>query len=415
MKLSTLNKKMDGARGVLERPGAAYDQRSARISLQAFEQELKVLFSTQPHQIVAKASGSTRLDAGLPKINSWLADLGQSELAAQLRSAGTIEYVTRTKTWVGQNLGNALPALLVGLNVWNVYNTAKQAQNDGNFTEDELRNLGSSAAYAANAFAALWVGPAWSRAGAMSGEAGRITYRLAQASYSQWLGEAKAIEETSGSVRATAANEMAALSKGLILRTLTWAALGAVATGVEAWQLSKDIQGATSDTEEKLLKTKRIIVMGMSSIAGVQTIGAFLGYWFGFAWVMSNPVTIILAVLGVAYLMITMAANRYKREGLRLWLYRCNWGRGATPEWLENDGHSKQMQELLETLQRPSVLGKSLYYGGGSTPRKSFGFWAQIQLPAALGGNNVALQAAMVENNIFTKNSLEVTTNGFYE
>lgn len=417
MKLSTLNKKMDGARGVLERPGAAYDQRSARISLQAFEQELKVLFSTQPHQIVAKASGSTRLDAGLPKINSWLADLGQSELAAQLRSAGTIEYVTRTKTWMGQNLGNALPALLVGLNVWNVYNTAKQAQNDGNFTKDELRNLGSSAAYAANAIAALWVGPAWSRAGAMSLEVGEKTLKLAQASYAQWIDEAKTAIKTngSGSTDVTAANKMATYSKGLILRTLTWAVFGVIATGLEAWQLSKDIEGATSDTEKNLLKTKRIIVLGMFAIAGIQTVGAALGFWFGFAWVMSNPVTIILAVLGVAYLMITMAANRYKREGLRLWLYRCNWGRGALPEWLGSDGHSKQMQTLLETLQRPSVVGRALYYGGGSTPRKSFGFWAQIQFPASLDGINVALQPAMIQNNYFSKNKLEATQAGFYD
>ncbi|MDD2050897.1 hypothetical protein, partial [Pseudomonas putida] len=76
-------------------------------------------------------------------------------------------------------------------------------------------------------------------------------------------------------------------------------------------------------------------------------------------------------------------ANRFKREGLRLWLYRCSWGRGATPECLDNDGHLKQMTSLMETLQRPTVMGRTLYYGGGSTPRKPLGFWVQIQVPAA--------------------------------
>lgn len=418
IKLATLNNKITGAKGVLSRPGAAYDQRSARISLQAFEQELKALFLTQPYQIVAKASGSTRLDAGIPKINSWLADLGQSELAAQMKSAGTMAYVTRTKTWMGQNLGSALPALLVGLNVWNVYNTAKQAQNDGKFTADEWRNLGASAGYAANAIAALWVGPAWSRAGAMSLEVGERTLKLAQASYLQWLDTAKtaATASGSGSAEAATANKMVTLSKGLIWRTVTWAALGVFATGMEAWQLSQDVSGATSSEEKALLWTKFGVVLGMSFVAAGQLVGAALGSFFGFAWVMSNPVIIIAAVLGIAYLMITMAANRYKREGLRLWLYRCNWGRGTNPEWLGDEGHPKQMQALLETLQRPSVLGRALYYGGGSTPRKWVGFWIQIQVPNALQGQALTLQAAMIKKALlFGNDDLQATTIGFYE
>ncbi|MFS2196868.1 hypothetical protein ACCD02_32650, partial [Pseudomonas sp. Pseusp88] len=117
------------------------------------------------------------------------------------------------------------------------------------------------------------------------------------------------------------------------------------------------------------------------------------GYWYGFAWVMSTPVAIILAVLGIAYLMTTMAANRYKREGLRLWLYRCNWGRGSTGQ-----GHAVQMRDLLRILQRPSVVGRAVQYSGHRNPRASSGFWVQIQLPAGLAGMAVGLQAAIFEN-----------------
>ncbi|WP_339496258.1 T6SS effector BTH_I2691 family protein [Pseudomonas sp. RA_105y_Pfl2_P56] len=417
MKLITLNNKMSDAKGVLSRPGAAHDQRSARISMQAFEEELKNLFLARPNQLVAKASGSTRLSAGVPKINNWLADLGRSELASQLRTAGTMEYVTSTKNWMGQNLGNALPALLVGLNVWNVYTIAKQAQNDGDFTKAEWRNFGSAAAYAANAIAALWVGPAWSRAGAMSLEVGEKTLKLAQASYLQWIDEAKTVIKTSGigSAEATAANKMATYSKGLIFRTVTWAFFGAVATGVEAFQISEDVGDASSQEEKLLLWSKFGVVLGMSLVASGQLVGASLGYWFGFAWVMSNPVTIILAILGIAYLMITMAANRYKREGLRLWLYRCNWGRGATPEWLGDEGHSKQMQDLLETLQRPSLGGRALYFGGGSTPKKCLGFWVQILFPKALAGKEVMLQPVMIEKNYLSSDEIQITSKNFYE
>ncbi|MGE9840315.1 hypothetical protein, partial [Pseudomonas sp. UM16] len=79
-----------------------------------------------------------------------------------------------------------------------------------------------------------------------------------------------------------------------------------------------------------------------------------------FAWIMSTPVTITLALLGIAYLMVSMAANRFKREGLRLWLYRCSWGRGATPASQGEEGHLEQMQMLLETLQRPTVMARAL-------------------------------------------------------
>ena len=87
---------------------------------------------------------------------------------------------------------------------------------------------------------------------------------------------------------------------------------------------------ATSKAEETALNVKMYALMGMTAVAGVQLVGSALGFWFGFAWVMSNPVTIIIALLGVIYLIASMVANQYKREGLRLWLYRSSWGKSPT-------------------------------------------------------------------------------------
>ena len=165
IKVATVQKRITSAKRVLTHPAAAHDQRAARSSVAAHEAQLKNLMLERPNQIVARASGSTRLSAGLPTINQWLGDLGRSEVMAQLKIAGTLPYLTRTKAWMNQNLGSALPALLVGLNVWNVFTSANKAHNDGQFSADEWRTLGANAGYAANAIAALWVGPAWSRAG----------------------------------------------------------------------------------------------------------------------------------------------------------------------------------------------------------------------------------------------------------
>ncbi|MBM3108790.1 hypothetical protein IIE18_27095, partial [Pseudomonas sp. V1] len=322
------------------------------------------------------------------------------------------QYLARTKAWMGQNLGTALPAVLVGLNAWNLWNTAKQASNDGQFTAEEWRVLSANAAYAGNAIAALWVGPAWNRAGGMVAKLGTRTLKVAQAGYTHWLQAAQTV--ASGSSQAAVAQEFAAVSKGLILRTVTWATLGAVAAGLEAWQISKEADRATSEEETTLLHWKKYVVTIMALTSTTQLIGAGLGYWFNFAWVMATPITIVLATLGIAYLLITMAANSYKREGLRLWLYRCSWGRGAETEWMANKGHPLQMRALLETLQRPTVVGRSLYYGGGSTPRKWLGFWVQVQLPATLAGKELTLQPAMVDKTYFCKAGLQLTPNNFY-
>ncbi|MDZ5605531.1 hypothetical protein SJI00_22430, partial [Pseudomonas sp. RP23018S] len=99
-----------------------------------------------------------------------------------------------------------------------------------------------------------------------------------------------------------------------------------------------------------------------------------------------GPAIVITVVLGVAYLLVSMAANRYRREGLRLWLYRCNWGYGAIPKWTEESGHADQMQSLLNILLRPSVLGKASIYRGERMPEKWLGHWIQIQFSATLEG-----------------------------
>lgn len=163
-----------------------------------------------------------------------------------------------------------------------------------------------------------------------------------------------------------------------------------------------------------MLSWKQYSAATIAAVATGQLIGARLGYWFSFAWVMSTPVTIILALLGITYLMVSMAANRVKREGLRLWLYRCSWGRGATAQWQGEKGHLEQMQALLETLQRPTVVGRALSHGGGSTPRRWLGFWVQIQLPTALAGKDLTLQPTVVQRRTFTHDVLEATEDSFY-
>lgn len=410
--VTLVQKKITGTKSVLHRPGAPHDQHAARIALHGLEMQMKDLFLRRPNQITATTGGGSRLTTEWRTVNGWLDDLGQAEVLTQQKMAGTPEHANRVKAWMGQNLGTALPALLIGLNAWNVFSSANQARNDGRFTAAEWRTLAANAGYAGNAIAALWVGPAWNRAGKMTTELGRTSLKVAEAGYAAWLKAATSSSSTRA--QATTAGEFAAFSKGLILRTVTWAALGTIAAMVEAWQISEDINDATSELEKTVLTWKRFIVGGMGAAATVQLLGAGLGYWFTFAWVMAAPVTILLALLGIAYLLITMVANRYKREGLRLWLYRCNWGLGAIPGWQGSQGHRSQMMGLLETLQRPSVVGKALFQMHERRPAEWHGFWLHIQIPRLLAGKELKLQPALVKKNHISSDQLLVMADSFY-
>ncbi|MDZ5605490.1 hypothetical protein SJI00_22225, partial [Pseudomonas sp. RP23018S] len=178
----------------------------------------------------------------------------------------------------------------------------------------------------------------------------------------------------------------------------------------------EDLDAVTSPEENVLLKTKLAVVSTMFFSASVQLIISVLGIIRGFAWVMSSPAIIATAVLGVAYLLISMAANHFKREGLRLWLYRCNWGRGAIPEWIESHGHADQMQSLLNILMRPSVFAKAFIYGGERTPQKWLGHWIQIQFPALLEGQLVALQPVLLrKKTLSNEEAVHIATRNFYD
>lgn len=153
----------------------------------------------------------------------------------------------------------------------------------------------------------------------------------------------------------------------------------------------------------------------MSVVAGVQLVGSALGFWFGFAWVMSNPVTIIIALLGMVYLISSMVANQYKREGMRLWLYRSSWGK--SPFWTHSDeDHKNELRTLKEICLRPSLAARAstLPYSGRG-PRMYTGFWLQLLLPSELAGKAVKLQPAMVDSGWFSDRLVHGMADKFYD
>ncbi|TLX64203.1 hypothetical protein DN820_07770 [Stutzerimonas nosocomialis] len=404
MQYAQLNKKIKGLQRTLALPGKGTDKRSARIQLQDIEQKFETLNLQRPNEVVGAIAKGTRIASTQTRqVNAWLATLGQSELMEQLqlKAKSAAGYAARSRQWVNQELGGSLPVLVAGLNVWNFINSLDKARNDGTFSEDELRTVGANAAYTANALMALWTVPAWNKWAKLEQAIGRNTTQLARAGARAWL--------KTGEVEASL------MARQLVLRTMGMAAFGAIAAGVEAWQVSKDVDTATSKAEETALNVKMYTLMAMTTVAGAQLIGSALGFWFGFAWIMSNPVTIIIALLGVIYLISSMIANQYKREGLRLWLYRSSWGK--SPIWTHsNEDHKDELRTLKEICLRPSLATRAStlpYYGRG--PRIYTGFWLQLLLPSELAGTAVKLQPAMVDSGWFSDSLMQGMADRFYD
>ncbi|OEC35027.1 hypothetical protein A7D27_26600 [Pseudomonas sp. 1D4] len=384
MKMQTLLKKMAGQQQVIARPGKGVDKRAAQVQLAQLHAQRQELELRRPHEVTGAIHTTTRLtQVNATEITYLLATLGQSELLdqLQLKARNAAAYAARAQKWFNRELGGSLPVLVAGLNVWNTLNSLENAKRDGIFTAAELRTVSANAAYTANALMALWTVPAWNKWAKLEGNIRGRTTQLAKAGVTSW---------------ASRNPGYATLARRLILRTMGMAAFGAIAAGVEAWQVHQDVGSATSQEEAVLLKMKLGALGGMALMSGVQLIGSGLGFWFGFAWVMSTPITLIVAVLGVLYLLVSLAANHFKREGLRRWLYLCSWGKA--PRWDHSDDqHKHELNALSEICLRPSVVARATalpYYDRG--PRTYTGFWVQVLVPAELAGHEVTLQPAMV-------------------
>ncbi|MWV14740.1 hypothetical protein F3I16_01670 [Pseudomonas sp. L-22-4S-12] len=405
MDSAQLTKKISGQQGPLNRPGTpAHDRRAAQIQLAQLEAQRLGLDLSKPHEVTGAIATQTHTThVQVQQTQHWLATLGQAELLEQLqlKAKNAAAYAARTHHWVNQNLGGSLPVLVAGLNLWNFRNTLAQAEKDGIFSADELRTIGANAAYTGNALMALWVVPAWNRWAKLEAVIGNRTTQLAKAGATAWLKAGQA--------------DFSRLAHKLVLRTLSMAALGAIAAGLEAWQVSKDLDKSTSSEEKLALRAKQFSLGLMTLISGAQIVGSTLGFWFSFAWVMSGPVAVLIAVLGVLYLLSSMVANHYKREGLRLWLHRCSWGKA--PQWSHSDDDHKAAQRALaEICLRPSLLARAtaapLYDRG---PRRYTGFWLQLLLPAELDGHAVHLQPAMIDRGWFEDDLMQGLEGTFYE
>ncbi|WP_134676536.1 T6SS effector BTH_I2691 family protein [Ectopseudomonas khazarica] len=370
--------------------GARHEQAAANRQLSQLYEEQQLLKAAEPDAILAR--GEVRVQQRTTLIEQrveFLHSLGKSEAIAQMELKGRnyAAYLERVKKWMASGLGTGLASLVAALNIWNFKNTMDQARADGHWSQDDVKALSSAGAQLGNAIMALALMPSWTKISKLSVEAivnrTPVTTKLAEVSIQSWV---------------SANAELSAMVRAFALRAAGMATLGVIANGVDAWMLENAVDKASASDERLALKTKQFAAIGMTGISGAQLffgVRAALGYtavgFFFASWILWG-----FFIVGVIYLAATFIANNLKREGLKLWLWRCCWTQDKASYWPDtSQGHSDELKALHEILMRPTICAKTNTGSYGTSSVQ-----LQIALPAELAGKQVRLHPIMVENGL---------------
>src|SRR5690606_25658894 len=382
MEQQTIARQRRGQQGTLSRSGNWYDKKSARQNLRALDVALQDHYSNRPRHVYGVLKGQSRsITISVQQLEVLLFTVGQSEAQTQLHLKATspAAYAARTKAWVDLNLGGTLPVLLAGLGLWNLMVTTRAVRHDGYLTGEEKNQLLTSLATAGAWLMALRGRRMWARGGNMVGEIDGDTVKLTKDGARGWLKEGQ--------------DPQARLAQGLIARTAGMAALNVIAAASEIVQIDRQMERATSQEQTEALNLQLGSLYAMGFLGSIQTLGSLSGLYFNFAWVMGGWMIGLLAIVGLVYLVASVLVSLYHREGLRLWLYQCYWGKAAIPMDNTDEAHGQSLWQLAQICLTPSVSVRSTnnpYWNGLD------GAWLQISLPAQLAGQGCEIKAVFV-------------------
>ncbi|MGP9550707.1 MULTISPECIES: hypothetical protein [unclassified Halomonas] len=367
---------------------AAGARANTHSDIARLEQEQRTLALSEPKRFTA--GGGSQASAGV------LADLGFGELREQHQqrlgrvATNAAAARQRMQRWINARGNGGLPLLIAAINLANVTNTLLDAEKDG-VDREEMTTLASQASYATAAVMSLWVMPYWQRHANQAASFGNTTLKVTQAGSQRWLKVAES-------------KEFSRLAGRLASRVAGLAAFAAIGAGVETWQIAQQYGSASGDDERVALIAKGLTTTGMTIVGGVQLFGAAAGRWFAFGWIMAPWAGWAMLILSVGYLLSSLLAGHYRREGIRLWLYQSTWGKDK--QWTDSDDdNSAELRALNEALLEPSLklspvttLGAefdtsrtmSLYSPGRRVPIIQ-GYWVRLALPASLSGETITI------------------------
>jgi|GEM_PF-1973139 len=349
-----------------------YDRRATAKLMQDIQHELKrhLLNEPKPFDYHSKRYA----EAMQNKISTFFARNGQL----------TQEWTHQAKAWSAEHGLNAAAITwgIAAINLFNTMITYEIASRDGELSKKDWAKIGSATAYTGNALMAVFVETGW---GAMKGLETQInskTVRITQQSAGYWAA-------TTGETAS-----WGKLIRGFGARMVGLGGFAVVAASLEWWDIQDDYHKTEGALDKKIMDIKAYSVGGFLIIGAAQALAglsAMAGYGALAAWLMSPVVAGLTVVIGLVYLLSTLALNYLKRDVVGHWLHKCRWSRYPEDRFKDQN---EENQTFLEIQLAPGLFVKPTFHASqqyfpdiGYLPSETQnGAWVQLRLPEAIRG-----------------------------
>ncbi|WP_323883563.1 toxin VasX [Aeromonas hydrophila] len=344
-------------------PGRSTTVKAINGQLKTLQQQLDTLIASEMPLLV-KLKGDLYQQQARQYVGDYLASV-RSGVSQRITAMN--ERIPNLATFGG---------LVALLNLWNltvvIAGTAQNAQSIGR--ERANMQLGSAFAWTGNAIAALYQGGAWEKLKPLTTGGGKRALTA--------ISIKAAIKE----------GEHAVWVKAFSLRMLAFAGLGAVAAGLEAWDASLASKDPLiSEMERTLLASKEYVLWGQTGILGVQVLLTLVSRGvggFAIGTVFAPWMVVGLFVLGIAYLVLTMLLNIFKRSDLEKWLLQSTWGKQPA-NWSAEDELAR-FESLVNKPGASLTVVRSPAQGWMDSGRPQWQL--QLSLPTHLRGQTIGLK-----------------------
>lgn len=295
----------------------------------------------------------------------------------------TQEWSKQAKAWSaehGLNAG-AITWGVAAINLLNTFVTYETASRDGELNKKDWAKVASAAAYTGNALMAVFVETGWGAMKdlAVSGSDSK-PINITQKSAAQWTRAGK--------------SDWGKLIKGFGARLVGLGGFAVIAASLEWWDIDADYLNTDSALDKDVMDIKKISVLGFAVVGGAQLLAgitALMGYGALAALVMNPWFIGFTAVIGVVYLLSTLALNYLKRDVVGHWLHKCRWSRYPYERFKDQN---EENQTFLEIQLAPAIFIKPTFHASqhyfpdiGYLPTEAQnGAWVQLRLPGAIRG-----------------------------
>jgi hypothetical protein len=351
-----------------------YDRRATAQLMQDIQRELQLHRLNEP--LLFDYRGRRYGEVMQAKIANFFAAHGQLTKA----------WTNQAKAWStehGLNAG-AITWGIAAINLLNTLVSYETVSRDGELSKKDWAKVASAAAYTGNALMAVFVETGWGVMKDLSVPGSDSKpIKITQLSAAQW--------------KAMGKPAWGKLIKGFGARLIGLGGFAVVAAALEWWDIDDDYLNTNSALDKDLMDIKKISVLGFAVVGGAQVvagIAALLGYGKLAALAMSPWFFGLTAVIGLVYLLSTMALNYLKRDVVGHWLRKCRWSRYPNERFKDQN---EENQTFLEIQLAPALFIKPTFHASqhyfpdiGYLPTETQnGAWVQLRFPGAIRGELV--------------------------